>query len=209
MAWLEDTMAGLPVRVNLPNGYGPFHRWPVVVFLHGSAERGDDNVSQLKHGAQFLEPLEAIVVAPQCPKGDSWGGKWFGGPTKTQAKVLELVNLLRGRKTVDPSRVVLVGASMGAIGGWEILANHPGTFDAALLLCGEPDVAWEPKLRGQRIWSFHGEHDEVVPIEKAKLLHSLLPAPARFTVVPGRGHDIWEPVLSDPEVYTWLLDSHE
>ena len=204
--WLEDRFANLPARVRLPSGYGPDRRWPLIVFLHGSGERGVDNQSQLLHGVHHFAGLEAIVVAPQCPREDSWGGTWFGGPTRSQAAVIELVAMLRLRQTVDPRRVVLVGASMGAIGGWEILAKHPGVFDAAALLCGEPDLAWEPLLRGQKIWSFHGEADDVVPIGPARELHQRLPPPARFTALPGRGHDIWDPVLGNPELYRWLLD---
>jgi predicted peptidase len=204
MTWLEDRWAGLPVRVQLPRDYQPTRRWPLVVFLHGSGERGDDNRSQLAHGVRHFEGLDAIVAAPQCPREDSWGGTWFGGPSRTQAAVVQLVGELRAKHTVDPKRVVLIGASMGAIGGWEILARHPGVFDAAALLCGEPDVAWAPLLQGQRIWSFHGEADQVVPIDKARALHQLLPAPARFTSLPGRGHDIWD-VLARADLYRWLL----
>lgn len=206
MAWAEDRFAGLPSRVQLPAGYEPSKRWPLLVFLHGSGERGDDNQSQLNHGVRHFAGLEAIVVAPQCPRDDSWGGTWFGGPTRSQAAVLELVNILRARRTVDPQRVVLVGASMGAIGGWELIANHPRVFDAAALLCGEPDVRWERLVRGQRIWSFHGDADDVVPIGPARALHARLPPPARFTELPGRGHDIWDPVLSNPELYRWLFE---
>ena len=119
--------------------------------------------------------------------------------------MIQLVAILRARQTVDPQRVLLVGVSMGAIGGWEILANHPGVFDAAAFLCGEPDPAWEPALRGQQIWSFHGEADDVVPIGPARALHQKLPAPARFTALPGRGHDIWD-VLANPDLYGWLFD---
>ena len=206
MRWLEDTFAGLPSRVQLPPGYAPNKRWPLIVFLHGSGERGNDNTSQLKHGVQHFAGLGAIVIAPQCPRDDSWGGTWFGGPSRSQAAVVELVATLRGRQTVDPDHVVLVGASMGAIGGWEILAKYPGVFDAAALLCGEPDLAWEPLLRGQRIWSFHGEADDLVPIGLARALHELLPPPARFTALPARGHDIWDPVLGDAALYRWLFE---
>ncbi len=206
MPWLEDRFADLPSRVQLPADYAPNKRWPLVVFLHGSGERGDDNTSQLTHGVQHFAGLDAIVVAPQCPRDDTWGGTWFGGPTRSQAAVISLVALLRSRQTVDPARVVLIGASMGAIGGWEILAKHKGVFTAAALLCGEPDLAWEPLLRGQRIWSFHGESDDLVPIGPARALHQMLPSPARFTAIPGRGHDIWAPVLGDPGLYQWLFE---
>lgn len=205
MAWADDRFEGLPVRIQLPAGYGPHRRWPLIVFLHGSGERGSDNQGQLKHGAAHFAGLDAIVVAPQCPKDDSWGGTWFGGPTRSQGAVVAIAALMRKRVTVDPRRVFLVGCSMGAIGGWEILANAPDTFDAAVLLCGEPDVAWAPRLVGRRIWSFHGDADPVVPIGPARAVHAQLPPPARFTALPGLGHDIWDAALTHPGLFDWLL----
>lgn len=209
-AWHRDAFEGLPYRVLLPEPYDVSRRYPLVIFLHGSGERGRDNERQLLHGVHhFARPevrraLPAIVVAPQCPPESSWGGTWFGGPNATQATVVRLVEDLCRRRTVDPERVLLVGASMGAIGGWELLAHHRERFAAALLLCGDPDVAWAERLRGFPVWSFHGGADDLVRPEHARALHAQLPPPARWTELPGLGHDIWEPVFTSPEVYAWL-----
>ncbi len=209
--WVTEHLGGLPARVLLPLGYDASKRWPVIVYLHGSGERGSDNRRQLLHCDRYFEDREvrahlpAIIVAPQCPGDDTWGGPWFGGSSPAQRAVLRLTEELGTRRTVDSSRLALLGVSMGAIGGWEILAKHPGVFSSAALLCGEPDLSWEAKLQGQRIWSFHGEADQQVTIGRARALHAKLPPPARFTGLPGRGHDIWN-VLGESSLYRWLLE---
>lgn len=212
-AWARDDFEGLPYRVLLPEPYDVQRRYPLVLFLHGSGERGRDNERQLRHGVHhFGRPrmraaFPSIIVAPQCPEGSSWGGTWFGGPNATQATVVRLVAELSTRRTVDPSRVSLLGASMGAIGGWEILAQHRERFASAVLLCGEPDLAWAPRLAGFPVWSFHGSADAVVPPGPARALHALLPAPARYTELPGLGHDIWDAAFEDDRLAAWL-DAH-
>lgn len=210
-AWDRDAFDGLPYRFLLPEPYDVGRRYPLVLFLHGSGERGTDNERQLLHGVRHFERpavrhgFPAIVVAPQCPPNESWGGTWFGGPNATQARVVRLLGELAGRKTVDPARLHLVGASMGAIGGWEVLALHRERFASALLLCGDPNVEWADRLHGFPVWSFHGGADDLVRPHNARALHARLPPPAQYTELPGLGHDIWEPVLGDDRVYAWLF----
>src|SRR5579872_1027796 len=53
-------------------------KYPLVIFLHGSGERGSDNEAQLKWGvmnfASDKNMIEhpALVVAPQCPEKMGW-----------------------------------------------------------------------------------------------------------------------------------------
>lgn len=123
-AWEVDSIEGLPARVLLPHDYQPAHHtYPLVVFLHGSGERGTDNRAQLRLGVQGFNTAlvrgrhPAIVVAPQAPPGASWGGTWYGGSTPVQQAAIRLTRTLAARASVDASRVFLVGVSMGAIGG--------------------------------------------------------------------------------------------
>jgi predicted peptidase len=210
-AWLRDEFEGLPYRVLLPEPYDVSRRYPLVLFLHGSGERGRDNARQLLHGvhhfadARVRAAHRCIVVAPQCPPESTWGGTWFGGPNETQARVVRLVAQLASRRTVDAGRIALLGASMGAIGGWEMLAHHRPLFASAVMLCGEPDVAWAERLEGFPVWSFHGAADELVKPGPTRAMHARLPPPARLTEYPGLGHDIWEAVFAEPGLYDWLL----
>jgi len=214
-AWEQDVLEGLPARVLLPHDYQPVrHHYPLVVFLHGSGERGNDNRAQLRlavHGFNTVAVRArhpAIIVAPQAPAGASWGGTWYGGSTNAQAAVVRLARGLAGRASVDPRRVYLVGISMGAIGGWDLLVRAPGLFAAALLVCGDADPASSEALRDLPIWAFHGEADDVVPPANARATAARLAAVGgrtRYTELAGVGHRAWEPVFQSPEVYEWLF----
>ena len=213
--WLEDRFAGLPARVLLPADYRPDRfRYPLVVFLHGSRERGDDNRAQLKLGVEgFNSPpvrahFPAIVVAPQAPASATWGGVWYGGSNPTQQAVVALTRELAQRSSVDAQRLYLVGVSMGAIGGWEILTREPALYAAAVMVCGDLDPAWAPALAPQAIWSFHGADDSVVTNTADRALAvevHRLGGVAKYTELPSVGHDAWTPVFNDPAMYSWLF----
>lgn len=212
--WEEEVFGDLRYRVLLPHDYSPDRKYPLVVFLHGSGERGSDNVAQLTKGVGAFNTkhvrgrFPCIVVAPQAPSGGSFGGAWYPGLWTTQDAVAALVRELGGRRTVDVDRMYLAGLSMGAIGGWELLVRHAGLFAAAVLVCGEPKVAWAESLVGIPIWAFHGAHDDVVPAEPAKALCAELTrrgSPVTFTEYPGVGHASWDRAFGESAVYEWLF----
>jgi predicted peptidase len=213
--WEFDAIEGLACRVLLPHDYQPARtRYPLVVFLHGSGERGDDNQAQLRLGVHgFNTPAvrarhPAIVVAPQAPAGTNWGGTWYGGRTPTQDAVIRLARALSSRSSVDRNRIYLVGISMGAIGGWDLLARAPGLFTAAVLVCGDPDPENAEALRDVPIWALHGSNDSAVsPVNDREMATRMqrLGGRLRYTELDGVGHDAWEPVFADPRVYDWLF----
>jgi predicted peptidase len=213
--WLSDSMAGLPCRVLLPEPYEPQRvQYPLVVFLHGSGERGTDNARQLKNGIRAFEAPErrhrfpCIVVAPQCPVDDTFGGSWYGGTSRTQSAVIALVRELTARRSVDGRRVYLVGFSMGAIGSWAMLERAPGLFTAAVPISGDLDVERARDLVRFPLWAFHGEHDELVSntnIRAFAALSQQLGGLARYTEFPGVGHDAWQPTFARDDLYAWLF----
>jgi predicted peptidase len=217
MSWQHDEFHGLPYRALLPLNYAPHERrYPLVVFLHGSAERGHDNQAQLKNGVgAFASPgargrFQAIVVAPQAPTGGSFGGQWYPGQRATQDLVLALVDELAGRRSVDPTRLYLTGLSMGAIGGWELLARAPARFAAAALVCGEPNPAQVDAITAP-LWAFHGLRDDVVPPGPAIAACERLRArgqEALFTGYPDLAHESWERAFHEPSLTDWLLAHH-
>ena len=204
--WDLDHHDGLPFRFHLPSGYEPSRRYPVVVYLHGSGERGDDTWAHLKNGVEALRAHELIAVAPQCPKADTFGGSWYGGESATQRKVVSLVRALAGRSSVDPRRISAIGFSMGGIGLWDLLLRHPGLFSAAVPVASdlEPEAAARA-LAGFPIWAFHGEVDELVSNASVRRLTGLLGPPFRYTELPGVGHDSWRGAFEHPELVPWLL----
>ena len=123
--WWHEHVHGLPTRALLPVDYNPKRRHPLLISLHGSTERGSDNVAPLTHGVTGFEhdPLRrfgAIVVAPQAPRAQPCCGCRYGGETSTQPALMALTHELVLRDSVDSERVDLVGFSMGAIGLWDI-----------------------------------------------------------------------------------------
>jgi predicted peptidase len=213
-------------RVWLPHHYSKLHHWPVVLYLHGSAERGDDNLRPLSNGLpaalqRYGERYKCIVVIPQA----RFGHEWYGEMEQQALAALDAaVREFHG----DPRRVYLTGISMGGAGAW-YLARHRHKFAAVIPVAGEvvrqPDDPWpsDPPPELARIagspdpyatlaaeigptpvWAFHGAKDDVIPPTESRKMVALLPN-ARYTEYPDAGHDIWDRVYGDREVVHWML----
>ena len=197
----------------LPEPYAPqTTRYPLVVSLHGSGERGADNVAQLRNGLdRFVRTRAArpcIVVAPQLPPGETWGGSWYGGETAGQRALVALTRTLSARRSVDPLRVYGVGFSMGAIGLWDVLTRHPGLFAAAALIAGDLDVAAAAPLVTFPLWAVHGANDALVPPHNARAFAAFASArggAARYTEVDDVGHDVWRFAFAHEPLWDWLF----
>lgn len=212
-SWLEENLCGLPCRVLLPLRYEPHaNRYPLVVSLHGSGERGTDNWAQLKNGLSSFEQRRAvhpcIVVAPQLPRDETWGGSWYGGDTAGQRALVAIVRELRGRSSVDPKRVYGVGFSMGAIGLWDILVRYPELFSAAVLLAGDLDVARSASLTSFPLWTVVGGRDQIVPPDNTRAFAQLVDergGTAKVTELARAGHDLWRIAFEHEPLWDWLF----
>jgi predicted peptidase len=210
--WQEEA-AGLPCRVLLPARYEPErHRYPLVISLHGSGERGTDNRAQLKNGLSVFEEMRlthpCIVVAPQLPEGQNWGGSWYGGETAGQRTFVAIVRELSGRRSVDPARVYAVGYSMGAIGLWDILGRHRALFTAAVLVAGDLDVAAASRLATFPLWAIVGGRDALVAPDNTRAFARLVEAQggiAKVTEIAEAGHDVWRAAFSHAPLWEWLF----
>lgn len=203
-----------------PNGR---KRWPLLLFLHGSGERGDDVWSTARHGppkllrGENLTPREReaakllsenfIVVSPQCPKNDWW---------ETDA-LLALLDEIEATHRVDRRRVYLTGMSMGGYGAWALGTAYPERFAALVPICGGGEFARahmssihkRDDLRRLAVWAFHGAKDPAVPLVEsermvAMLRHMQVENP-QLTVYPESQHDSWTETYANPELYQWLL----
>jgi predicted peptidase len=209
-AWLEEHLGGLPCRVLLPDPYEPqARRYPLVISLHGSGERGTDNRAHLKNGlSMFEERRTGIVVAPQLPREETWGGCWYGGETAGQRMLVAIVRELRGRRSVDPRAVYGVGFSMGAIGLWDILVREPGLFSAAVLIAGDLDVDRSESLTSFPLWAVVGGRDALVPPDNTREFARRVAArggSARVTEVADAGHDVWQFAFAHRPIWDWLF----
>lgn len=219
-------------RILLPENFDDTKKYPVLFFLHGSGERGNDNQLQLTHGAKlFLKPenrkqFPAIVVFPQCSTESYWsnvnivtgttGKREFlfqekGKPTKSMNALLALVDSFLEKKYVDKQRVYVGGMSMGGMGTYEILRRKPRTFAAAFTICGGDHVANVQKYRKIPLWIFHGEKDDVVPVTFSTTIADqlkVLGKPAKLTLYPNANHNSWDAAFAEPGLLPWLF-SHQ
>jgi len=198
----EQLAAGLRYLLHLPAGYESRTAWPLILFLHGDGERGDDLALIKREGLpRILETLPDfpfVVVSPQLPRRGRWSVKSLGA----------VLDEILARYRVEPGRIYVTGLSSGAVTSLEMAIRYPGRFAAVAAvtaseipdgLCGMKDVP---------AWIFHNAGDERVPAGRAKRLVRALEAcggEARFTLFPRDGHDAWTETYRHQELYDWLL----
>jgi predicted peptidase len=189
----------------LPEGYGKEQkRWPLILFLHGAGERGDDLEKVKKHGppktVETRRDFPFIVVSPQCPEGVWWTAK-----TET---LINLLDEIVARYDVDTERVYLTGLSMGGYGSWALASEYPDRFAAVVPICGGGSRMMSLTLKDVPIWAFHGAKDSVVPLKESKEMVDAINArggSAKLTVYPDANHDSWTQTYDNQELYDWLL----
>ncbi len=188
----------------LPEDYTESERYPLLVFLHGAGERGDDINLIKKHGPPKLieagQEFPFIIVSPQVPFDEWWSPdivKWL-----TQ-------DIIR-RYSVDTTRVYLTGLSMGGYGTWETATRYPDTYAAIAPICGGGDPTRAERIKDLQVWVFHGAKDPVVPIERSEEMFDALKQydNISFTIYPEAEHDSWTETYENPKLYEWLL-SHK
>ena len=177
-------------------------KWPLVLFLHGSGERGNDLERVKTHGIPELvaagKDFPFIAISPQCPDGE-WWNPW---------ELRYLLDEIEVKYRVDPDRVYLTGLSMGGYGTWEMALDFPDRFAAIVPICGGGDPADAARLKDVPVWAFHGGKDPVVPLKgEEEMVDAVKKAggDARLTIYPEAGHDAWTETYANEEVYTWLL----
>jgi dienelactone hydrolase len=190
----------------LPDGYqqqDTLKKWPLLLFLHGSGEKGDDLEKVKKHGPPKLieqgKKFPFIVVSPQAPRRDQG---W------STADLYGLLQDCKQKYRVDADRIYLTGLSMGGFGAWSLAIDHPEEFAAVVPICGGGDTADVWKLRNISVWCFHGAKDNNVPLaldqKMINTLHAYNPS-AKLTIYPDAEHDSWTATYNNDRLYQWLL----
>ncbi|UII76566.1 dienelactone hydrolase family protein [Flagellimonas sp. HMM57] len=218
----------LPYRMLLPKDYDASKKYPLIVLLHGSGERGNDNESQLIHGSGLFQKEEvrnaypAIVVFPQCAANSSWSKVDVKGempnrefvfyedsePTKDLLLLEDLLEDLKKRYKLDERRFYVGGLSMGGMGTFELVKRNPKMFAAAFPICGGANPKISKKLTKLDWWVFHGDADEVVPEKySAEMVKAMKDNDINVTykVYPGVGHNSWDNAFAEPELLSWLF----
>lgn len=224
----------LPYRILFPKTYDPSKHYPMVIFLHGAGERGNDNEKQLVHGAaMFLEDsirnkFPAIIVFPQCPQNSFWANidsridsttnkriliyREDGAPTKSMELLLALFPHLKEKYSPDTSRLYVGGLSMGAMGTFEIARRLPDNFSAAFAICGGANTATAAQFKNTSWWIFHGMKDEVVnPQNSIDIAQALkdVGADVKLTLYPEANHNSWDDAFKEPDFLSWLFKNQK
>lgn len=195
---------GMRFLLYLPKGYDQqdARKWPLIVFLHGSGERGDDIEKVKVHGPPKLvaagQDFPFIIVSPQAPRNTIWNSETLN----------ILLDELIARLPVDVERIYLTGLSLGGHATWSIAAARPERFAAIAPVCGAGDVQTACRLKNLPIWAFHGKKDSVVSLKDDQDMVDAVKAcggDVKFTVYPGVGHDSWTETYANPALYQWFL----
>lgn len=222
MVFTDSSNKTMPYRMLSPT-VKDGETYPLVVFLHGSGERGNDNEKQLAHGAStFSNPSNsdkypAFVIFPQC-KDKSWTsstdarsfmpGSATPPITDAEKMVVDLVKQTISEYPIDPARVYIVGISMGGIAAYDLACRFPDVFAAAVPICGAVNPDRLMTAKDVNFMIFHGEDDDEVPNicgrEAYKALNAA-GASVRYVEFAGAGHDCWDSAFNYPDFLPWLF----
>lgn len=212
----------------LESDYNVSRKYPLVVFLHGSGESGNDNNAQLKWGVMNFATDENMklhpcyVIAPQCPSDADWAN--FSGdestatlklnpkPSKPAELVIALIHDLVKKFPIDSNRIYITGLSMGGSGTYDIIERYPHMFAAAVPVCGAGDITKAATITHLPIWIFHGAEDPGVdPYPDQAMFQALVKAGGHpgYTQYPETGHFSWIAAYSDPMMMAWLFRQHK
>ena len=219
----------LKYRLLLPKDFSESKQYPVILFLHGAGERGNDNEIQLTHGSElFTNDLNrgafpVIVIFPQCPKDNYWANASVdrnsnplsinfplnAPPTKALNLTMLLMEDFLSKPYTNKQKIYVGGLSMGGMGTFEILNRKPDVFAAAFAICGggNPDGV-KAYANKTDLWVFHGAKDDVVdPQLSITMVSAYLKAGGKpnFTLYADANHNSWDSAFAEPQFLTWLF----
>lgn len=187
-----------------PQGYprAPKQQWPLLIFLHGSGERGTDIEKVKVHGPPKIVASQPefpfVVVSPLLEAGGDW----------SEEKLERILQQVTQRLRIDQNHIYLTGLSRGGHATWHWAAQRPQLFAAIAPIAGRGDVTQACALKDMPVWAFHGDKDGVVASEGSSKMVDAINAcggHARFTLYDDTGHDSWTRAYADPALYDWLL----
>ncbi len=194
----------------LPQGYGedPARKWPLLIFLHGGGQCGDNLELLKEHGPPKLveerpDDFPFIVASPQSPANEV--------PHVDRWETYILKNFLTHLEQslpVDRDRIYLTGLSNGGFGTFRWAAREPNRFAAIAPICGGGWFHYGKNLKDVPAWIFHGDADPVVPLRLSQEMAEAIRAQGgnpKVTIYEGVGHDSWTRTYNNPELYQWLL----
>ena len=203
--WTTDHYFNFKYTQYLPKDFDPKKKYPLVFFLHGAGERGDDLDLACFHGPMKYvrednQEYPFIIIAPQCPKEKYWA-------CFTES-LIAFMDYICETLPVDEDRVCLTGLSMGGTGTWMLAMADPKRFACIVPICGS-GIYWNAEsIKNLPIMIYHGDNDEAVPItESIAMMKAVnkLGGHAEIKICYGKGHNVWEIAYQDPALYDWMM----
>ncbi len=223
-SFTHDTTT-LNYRFLKPNDIDESLKYPLILTLHGSGERGDDNEKHIAwHGiattwadTSVQEHNPCFIVSPQCPEENRWvDADWKLGVLSQDTiamsnelkTVYHLVKFLLMKYPIDINRIYITGLSMGGYGTWDLITRYPDLFAAAIPMSGGGDPTKMQLIKDMPLWVFHGALDKAVPVKGSRLLvESLLKHGSNviYTELKFGKHVIWKPLYENRLLQDWLF----
>ncbi len=217
-----DNHFSLPYRLLVPTRPETGNNYPLILFLHGSDERGRDNKKQLFVGLDIfadqdkMKRYPCFILAPQCPEEKMWADvDWKSDchtmkeePTPALMAALNLVKLLINEYPIDVDSIYVTGYSMGGFGAWEAVQRWPDFFAAAVPVCGGGDESAAQRIAHVPLWAFHGARDTIVKVSRTRrMIHAVVRSGGipRYTEYPHSNHFSWGIAYGDEELFKWLF----
>ncbi len=212
----------IPYQIYISDDLEGRKLYPLVIFMHGSSQRGDNNINQLILGVRKIRSFSiqnnepVIIIAPQVPYHDQWVNiPTDSNPSDNTAQAttsmqvtIHLMNHIIQSFPVDKNRIYVTGLSMGGFGTWDLIQRFPDIFAAAIPVCGGGDKNKAEQIMHIPIWAFHGEKDTIVdPNRSREMIAALKNAGGnpKYTEYKNVSHDAWTPTYSDKNVLKWLF----
>jgi predicted peptidase len=217
----------MPYRLFRPEAAG---KLPLVMYLHGSGGLGDDNVKQMGLGNIFGTRVWALpenqkrfpcyVLVPQTDRGwikydfsqqDQGPAKELPGFGDGARLAVEIVDRLCRELAIDERRIYVMGQSMGGAGTWNVIANRPQFFAAAVICCGSSSAENGSEAIETPLWNFHGDADKTVPVSLSReRIAARRKAGGRplYTEYAGVDHNVWQWAFTEPALVEWMFSQH-
>ena len=213
----------LPYRLLTPLNIDSTKQYPVVLFLHGAGERGNDNETQLTYmdkifgSSSFRQKYPCYVIIPQCAENFRWCETDWTLPSHTIPDTIsvylnaanQLLDSIVKAVNADTSRLYITGMSMGGFGTWDLISRYPDKFAAAVPICGGADLNMACRLKDMPIKTFHGSVDKLVKVTRTRnmtiAIHKCGGNKIDYTELTGKGHLIWNQVYNMPSTFQWMF----
>lgn len=216
----------LPYRLLYPLNYNKNKKYPLVLFLHGAGQRGNDNETQLAGVPKSLtdsigrQKYSCFILVPQCAKKDAWV-KFPGFPSSLDATkeptpsakgALAKLEILIKKLPVDKKRIYVTGYSMGGEGAIDFLTRRPNLFAAAIPICSVSDTSKANLIYKTPLWAFHGDQDDVNDVKYSRLMINELRKHGGnpiYTEYAGVKHNSWTKAYNEPGLFDWLFSQRK